>query len=224
MSDFEGRGLSCVRGERLVFRDLAFALPRGGALVLTGPNGSGKSSLLRLMAGLLPPESGTLTWGDTPVADDPAAHRERVSYLGHLDAVKPVLSALENLTFWAGLGGAGRTDVLRALDGFGLAPLAELPGRVLSAGQRRRLALARLLLVPTKLWLLDEPSVGLDRDSLARLEAACAGHRARGGRIAVATHATIDLPDAHSLDLAAFAVPPASAFAARAAEPRPAAP
>lgn len=212
MSDFEGRELSCVRGERLVFRDLAFSLSRGGALVLTGANGSGKSSLLRLMAGLLPPESGTLAWGEQRVVDDPAAHRDRVSYLGHLDAVKPVLSALENLIFWARLADGGHADAVRALDGFGLTPLADLPGRVLSAGQRRRVALARLLLAPTKLWLLDEPSVGLDRDSLMRLEAACAGHRARGGRIVVATHAAIDLPGARTLDLAAFAVPPARAF------------
>lgn len=219
MSDFEGRELSCVRGERLVFRGLDFSLPRGGALVLVGPNGSGKSTLLRLMAGLLEPESGTLAWGEKPVADDPAAHRERVSYLGHLDAVKPVLSVAENLAFWAGLAGGGLAETQRALDGFGLSPLADLPGRVLSAGQRRRLALARLLLAPTKLWLLDEPSVGLDRESLARLEAACAGHRTRGGRIVIATHAAIELPGARTLDLAAFAVPSAGAFAALHADP-----
>ena len=101
MTLFEGRDLTCVRGERHVFAGLGFAVPQGGALILHGPNGSGKSSLLRLMAGLLKPAQGSLAWDDRPVSDDPEAHRARLRYLGHLDAVKPVLSAAENLTFWA---------------------------------------------------------------------------------------------------------------------------
>jgi len=212
MSLFQGRSLTCVRGERRVFQDLDFTLPAGGALVLTGPNGSGKSSLLRLMAGLLRPAAGTLSWGaDRPVAEDPEAHRARLHYLGHLDAVKPVLTLAENLAFWARLraaSGAGPLDVAGAMAAFDLTALAAVPGRRLSAGQRRRLALARLLAAPAELWLLDEPTVGLDRASLVRLAAALAAHRAGGGRVVAATHAPIDLPGAETLALDAFAPPP----------------
>jgi len=205
MSLFSGRDLVCVRGERQVFADLAFDLAPGGALLLSGPNGSGKSSLLRLMAGLLRPAGGTLTWDGAPVADDPETHRARLRYVGHLTAVKPVLTAAENVAFWARQAGAGVADVERALAGFALTPLAHVAGRLLSSGQRHRVALARLLAAPGDLWLLDEPSVGLDQASLAHLSAAIAAHRAAGGRVAVATHTPIDMPDAQTLSLAEFA-------------------
>ena len=214
MTLFEGRDLTCVRGERRVFAGLDFALGEGGALVLHGPNGSGKSSLLRLMAGLLKPAQGRLAWGERPVADDPEAHCTRLHYLGHLDAVKPVLSAAENLAFWAaatgdrgdrGDRGNHENGVAGALERVGLAPLAEVPARMLSAGQRRRLALARLFLTPADLWLLDEPTVGLDAESIGRLQAGLADHRQGGGRVVVATHSEIDLPGAERLDLTAFA-------------------
>ena len=214
MSLFEGRDLLCVRGERRVFEGLSFALAAGGLLVLTGPNGSGKSSLLRIMAGLLRPAAGALLWNGTPVADDPDAHAVRLQYLGHLDAVKPVLSAAENLMFWAALHGGGAAEVMRALDGFDLGALAEVPGRMLSAGQKRRVALARLLAAPAEVWLLDEPTVGLDGASLARLTGAIAMHRAQGGRMVVATHTTLDAPDAEVLALDDFAVAPGAAHAA----------
>jgi heme exporter protein A len=209
MTLFEGRDLTCVRGERHVFAGLDFAVPQGGGLILHGPNGSGKSSLLRLMAGLLKPAQGGLAWGDRPVSDDPEGHRARLQYLGHLDAVKPVLSAAENLTFWAsahgGGEGGGQGGVAAALERIGLTDLADVPARVLSAGQRRRLALARLFLAPVDLWLLDEPTVGLDEDSIGRLQAGLAAHRQAGGRVVVATHTAIDLPGAERLDLTAFA-------------------
>jgi len=169
MSLFQGRSLACVRGERRVFQDLDFAVPPGGALVLTGANGSGKSSLLRLMAGLLHPTAGDLLWDGRPVAEDAEGHRARLHYLGHLDAVKPVLTLAENLAFWARLrvaSGGGTLRIAAALAAFDLTALAEAPGRRLSAGQRRRLALARLIAAPAELWLLDEPTVGLDRASL----------------------------------------------------------
>ncbi|HSR71569.1 MAG TPA: heme ABC exporter ATP-binding protein CcmA [Kiloniellales bacterium] len=210
MSVFEGRGLSCIRGERRVFEGLDFALPAGGALVLVGPNGSGKSSLLRLMAGLLHPAAGRLLWDGRPVAEDAEAFRARLRYVGHAEAVKPVLSAAENVAFWAGLQGAGPDEagdgVMRALAGFDLEYLAEVPGRMLSAGQRRRVALARLLSGPADLWLLDEPTVGLDRAARARLDSAIAAQRAAGGRVALATHGALDIPDAETLDLGRFAV------------------
>ncbi|MEE9209830.1 MAG: heme ABC exporter ATP-binding protein CcmA [Kiloniellales bacterium] len=214
MSLFEGRDLVCVRGERRVFEGLSFSVAAGGLLVLTGPNGSGKSSLLRLMAGLLRPAAGALLWDGTPVADDPDAQAARLQYLGHLDAVKPVLSAAENLTFWAGLHGGGAAEVARALDGFDLGALAEVPGRMLSAGQKRRVALARLLAAPAEVWLLDEPTVGLDAASLERLSDAIADQRARGGRVVAATHAALEAPGAEVLALDDYAVAPELAHAA----------
>jgi heme exporter protein A len=177
-------------------------VPRGGALVLLGPNGSGKSSLLRLLAGLTPAEAGRLLWDGVPVRDDTAAHRIRIRFIGHQDAVKPALTVCENLAFWAGLHGAREeAAVASALARLGLDRLADWPSRFLSAGQRRRLALARLLLAPAPVWLLDEPTTGLDRDSIAGFETALAAHRAAGGIVIAATHVPLGLPDARTLTL-----------------------
>src|SRR5487761_2507260 len=146
-NSFTGEGLACRRGERRVFKDVAFALTPGDALLLGGPNGSGKTSLLRLMAGLATPEQGVLAWDGAAIADDPAAHRARLHFTCHADALKPVLTVLETLEFWAGMrGGAGTGDAIGdALGRFRLAALAGTPCRLLSQGQRRRLALARLV-------------------------------------------------------------------------------
>lgn len=201
---FEGRELACIRGERIVFTGLNFTLAPGGALLLTGPNGSGKSSLLRLMAGLTRPAMGQLHWDGKAVAEDPEAHGARLQFVGHLEAVKPVLSVEENLMVWAGLRGAGREAVRAALDRAGLAAFAEVPGRLLSAGQKRRLALARLLAAPAQLWLLDEPTVGLDQAAIGRLVEAFAAQRAGGGSVVVTSHVEVDLPGHQRLDLAAF--------------------
>jgi heme exporter protein A len=207
---FAGRGLACRRGERLVFEALDFRLPPGGALILKGANGSGKSSLLRLMAGLTPPASGILAWNGVPVADDPGAHRGRLHFIGHADALKPALTAGENLAFWAGMRGGGAAAA--ALAQFRLRPLADLPCRFLSAGQKRRLALARLVASPAPLWLLDEPLTGLDDDAVADLYAAIAAHRAAGGCVALSTHAPLALAAAASLALGDYA--PSLALAA----------
>ena len=180
-----------MRGERRIFARLSFGLARGGALVLAGPNGSGKSSLLRMMAGLLPPAGGALLWEGEGIDGDPDAHRRRVRYVGHADAVKPALTVFENLETWARLWG-GRTGAgertTDALDALGIERLAEIPGRFLSAGQRRRLALARLLAAPAALWLLDEPRTALDNDATARLDGIIAAHRAQGGMVVMALH------------------------------------
>lgn len=206
---FAGRGLACRRGERLVFSGLAFAVPPGGALLLTGPNGSGKSSLLRLMAGLSRPEAGSLFWDGMPVGEDPAAHRARLHFIGHQDAVKPALAVGETLRFWAGMHGGAAVAV--ALAHFRLEKLAHWPCRHLSAGQRRRLALARLLASPAPLWLLDEPATGLDVEAQADLLAAILAHRRNGGRVALSTHADLPIAEAEVLALGDFAPGRASA-------------
>jgi heme exporter protein A len=194
----EAESLAAFRGERLVFRDLSFRVPAGGALVLAGPNGSGKSTLLRLLAGLGRAEAGRLLWAGEDALADRTAHAARVTYVGHLDAVKPGLTATENLQFAARLSGRA---IGAALQAFNLERLAELPARMLSAGQKRRLALARLVLSATKLWLLDEPTVGLDVASVERFGAVLAAHLAGGGMVIAATHLPLPLADAAELRL-----------------------
>jgi heme exporter protein A len=200
-AEFVARDLACRRGGRQVFAGIGFSLAPGDALVLTGPNGSGKSSLLRILAGLLPPADGALTWAGRSVAEEPEAHHARAAYLGHLDAVKPALGVAENLAFWIALGGGDTGQAVPALARFGLETLADLPARYLSQGQRRRLALARVAALPRALWLLDEPSVGLDADSLSALCAAIEAHRAAGGMVVLSTHAPLAIAAPRQLDL-----------------------
>ena len=180
-----------MRGERLIFQGLGFVVPPGGALLLLGPNGAGKSTLLRILAGLLRPEAGTVRWHGGEIVG-------QVAFVGHQDAVKPGLTAWENLALHARLAAADRRTALAAM---GLEALAELPARMLSAGQRRRLALARLILSNAPVWLLDEPTLGLDVASVARLGTALAAHRAGGGVVVAATHLDLPLPGAEALRL-----------------------
>jgi heme exporter protein A len=190
-------GLACSRGGRVVFRDVSFALSTGESLLLTGPNGAGKTSLLRLVAGLVEAMAGTirLEGGDAELTVGQHAH-----FIGHLDAVKGALTAAENVDFWrAYLGGAGSGD---ALDAFGLADLADIPAGFLSAGQKRRLALCRLAVVPRVLWLLDEPSVSLDAQSRDTLAALVSGHVAGGGIVIASTHGDLGVPFTSTLALA----------------------
>ncbi len=200
---FTGHDLTCIRGERRVFARVAFSLAAGGALLLLGANGSGKTSLLRLMAGLGRPAEGRIRWNDEDVGEDSESHNARLHFVGHGDAVKPALTARENVAFWADLRGGGDPDA--GLEAFALGPLAEVPGRFLSAGQRRRVNLARLPAAPAPLWLLDEPATALDTDSVARLRNAIARHRAGGGMVAVSSHGGLEIPDAVTLDLSDFA-------------------
>ena len=198
ISRLRTKGLAAFRAERRVFHKVDFAVAAGGALLLLGPNGSGKSTLLRLLAGLKRPDAGLITWDGQDISIDPGEHAARVAYIGHLDAVKQGLTAAENLAYDAELGGG---DAHAALATLGLAPLAALPARMLSAGQRRRLALVRLALTAAPLWLLDEPTIGLDAAAIDQFAVMLAAHRGRGGIVVAATHVTLPLPGAAVLHL-----------------------
>jgi heme exporter protein A len=190
--------LTSVRGGRTLFRDLSFALDTGEALVVAGPNGSGKTTLLRIVAGLLAP-----AFGRVALANPNASAGESVHYIGHLDGLKSALSLRENLVFYRRLfDGSGGAD--EALAQVGLAGLGSLPVEVLSAGQRRRAALARLLIARRPIWLLDEPASSLDADGQSLLARLMREHRAGGGIVIAATHAALDLVSARELRLGAL--------------------
>lgn len=188
--------LACERGGRRVFTGLSFSLSTGEALVVTGRNGAGKSSLLRMVAGLVRIAAGQLhlDGGDSELSIAEQAH-----YLGHQDALKPSLSVEENLTFWSRyLGDTVRAEALAEV---GLETLADLPAGFLSAGQRRRLSLARLLAVRRPIWLLDEPTSALDAASQLRLADVMRRHLAGGGMIIAATHGPLGIDAARELAL-----------------------
>jgi heme exporter protein A len=197
------RDLACIRAGRPVFARLSFALAAGEVLLLRGPNGSGKSSLLRILAGFLRPALGRLAWAGTTIESDAPDHRPRLHYVGHADPIKGALTARENLAFAVAVSGGRAGAVDQALAGFDLTRLADLPARYLSAGQRRRLSLARLLAADRPLWLLDEPGVGLDLANRARLEGVVAAHRAAGGIAVIASHGDVAIAGARVLELAA---------------------
>ncbi|WP_419728080.1 heme ABC exporter ATP-binding protein CcmA [Lichenicola sp.] len=192
--------LVVLRSDRLVLDGINLQLAPGEALLLTGPNGAGKSTLLRAIAGLCPLAAGRIEWDGADISDDLSRHAARLAYLGHQDALKPGLTVRENLRLTARLGGG---DPLAALGAYGLSDLADLPVRLLSAGQRRRAALARVLLEAVPLWLLDEPSLGLDDAALDRLGTVLASHRAHGGMVIATTHVGLPMPEVRHLALGA---------------------
>ena len=206
MQDFLGQGLSCFRGGRIVFTGLSFHLVNGDALILHGPNGSGKSSLLKLMAGLLEPTEGEIRWSDasSTINDDTDRHHDRTHYVGHADAIKPVMSVWENIAFWSQLR-TPEPDVMGALSAFGLKDLADVPGQFLSAGQKQRVNLARILAAPANLWLLDEPASVLDINATSFLIEAIASHREKGGIVITSTHQDLELAESQILRLDDFA-------------------
>ena len=204
MTRFHGQKLVCVRSEHMVFRRLDFDLSSGDALVLIGPNGSGKSSLLRMMAGLLRPYDGRLLWDGEDALDDFDEHGANLHYVGHHDAVKSVLTVSENIKFWAELRGGNDLGIAEALKIFDIKHLYDTPGQFLSAGQKRRVNLARIIAAPAPLWLLDEPTTALDKATIKRLEAAIQNHRDSGGMVVLSTHSDVNMPGSKTLDLAQF--------------------
>jgi heme exporter protein A len=186
--------LGCVRGGRPLFRGLSFELAAGGAITVLGPNGAGKTSLLRIIAGLLPPAEGKIILQDAASSVAEACH-----FVSHLDAVKGALTVSENLDFFRALLGGGGAPNSAALARLGLKALADLPAQVLSAGQRRRLALARLLATPRPIWLLDEPTAALDVAGKEVLVGMIDEHRARGGMVVAATHLELELEEAREI-------------------------
>ena len=194
-----GDNLQCVRGGREVFAGLNFSVADGEALVVIGRNGAGKSSLLRVIAGLVRLAGGRLALdGGLPEA----SVAEQAHYLGHQDALKPSLSVAENLQFWAEfLRVEGGIEIIPALQAVDLVPLADLPAAYLSAGQRRRLSIARLIALKRPIWLLDEPTSALDVASQARLADLMRGHLAGGGMIIAAAHGPVGLDNPRELQI-----------------------
>ena len=185
-------------GGKKVLENIHLSFYPDAKIGILGPNGSGKSTLLRVLAGLGRAEAGTLRWNGEDALSDRTTHATRVAYLGHHDAVKPGLTVAENLAFWG-----TPPEIETALHRLHLARLAPLPARMLSAGQKRRLALARLALATAPIWLLDEPTLGLDTTSVAALGTMLAAHRATGGVVLAATHLPLPLPGAETLSLTA---------------------
>jgi heme exporter protein A len=202
--------LACWRGGREVFTGVNFSLGAGEAMAIRGRNGAGKSSLLRMVIGLIRVAAGRLALegGDPEMTLGEQAH-----YLGHQDALKPSLSLGENLRFWAGFFGAAETDIAEPLAAVGLAELVDLPAAYLSAGQRRRLSIARLLAIKRPIWLLDEPTSTLDAAAQERLGEFMRAHLAGGGLIMAATHGVLGLDGARELTLDQTSSPQAAAEA-----------
>lgn len=187
--------LACARGGVPLLERVSFRLGAGDAMVLRGPNGCGKTTLLRTLAGLQPALEGSLS-----------VPPETMAYAAHADGLKPTLSVTENLAFWAAIHGL--RDVAAAIDAMNLRDLADRPAQNLSAGQKRRLGLARLLVTGRPIWVLDEPTVSLDVASVALFGDVVRRHLAQGGAVVIATHIDLGLPEARELDLAPYRARP----------------
>jgi heme exporter protein A len=190
--------LCVMRGNRLILRDVNFAIASGEALTLTGPNGAGKTTLLRSLAGFLPARSGSIRLSG---GDDERSVGEQCHYVGHLNGIKPALSVAENLEFFANFLGGTAAMASRAGETLGLGDLEDVPAALLSAGQKRRLGLARLLCAERPLWLLDEPAVSLDAASQTVLSGMVTAHLGTGGIVAAATHTPFGWTDARTINL-----------------------
>lgn len=182
-----GHNLTCIRGDRPVFSDLGFELAPGQALILSGANGSGKSSLMKIIAGLLPAQSGMISFGDQDILGDKDWISRNICYLAHKNGMKPEMTVGENLAFWANME-HHQGDVRKEAARIGIDHCLDLPVCYLSSGQARRAALTRVLCHPAKFWLLDEPTVGLDTEGVDLLANLMNDHLKAGGRILAATH------------------------------------
>lgn len=203
----EVSNLACSRGDHRLFSGLSFAVHSGQIMQIQGANGSGKTSLLRTLCGFIHPDEGKIAWEGTDVRDLAEDYFARVLYLGHLNAIKDELSALENLQISAGLSGAklGESDAIAALRRLGLKGRERLPAKVLSQGQRRRVALARLLVSDAQLWILDEPLTALDVNAVALIGELLDEHLAKQGMVIFTTHQPLSVSGAEmrSLSLSA---------------------
>lgn len=199
----EAENLAGERGGETIFAGLSFALGEGEALVVTGPNGSGKSTLLRIISGLLQPEAGKVE-----LREDGTVFPVRAAchYLGHQNAMKPALSVRENLSFWQKFNGAAQTEIDEALEAVDLPGVEHLPFGYLSTGQKRRVSIAKLLVSHRPLWIVDEPTAGLDKASEASFAELMRGHMRGGGMIVAATHIPLGLEGISALDMAACSV------------------
>ena len=199
----EVSNLACSRGDHRLFSGLGFTLYPGQILQIQGANGSGKTSLLRTLCGFIQPDEGKIAWEGSDVLDLGEEYFARMLYLGHLNAIKDELSALENLRISAGLSGMklAESDAIAALRRMGLKGRERLPAKVLSQGQRRRVALARLLVSDAALWILDEPLTALDVNAVALIEELLAEHLARQGMVIYTTHQPLNVAGARSLSL-----------------------
>ncbi|MGA1561381.1 MAG: cytochrome c biogenesis heme-transporting ATPase CcmA [Gammaproteobacteria bacterium] len=203
----QARDLACLRGERLLFKQLTLDLQPGQILQIEGPNGAGKTSLLRILAGLMQPWEGEVFYAGQSIQRERSRFLSDLAWLGHHSGIKADLSPRENLRFTQTLLGTRDDHAIdHALSIVGLSAHAEQPCRQLSAGQNRRAALARLILSPAPLWILDEPFTALDRIAITELEARFVAHAAQGGMIVLTTHQPLQaVPDLQRLDLAEFA-------------------
>jgi heme exporter protein A len=199
----EGRGLRCVRGERQLFADLNVRVVSGNCLHVRGENGVGKTSLLRLLTGLSKPESGEVLWGNHSISIDPLAYHRELLFLGHRDALKEDLTALENLQMYAALDdiSLSQESALAALWRFGLRGRENLAVHCLSAGQKRRVLMARMLTRQAKLWILDEPFNALDIQAVHELQNLIAEHISGGGLVVLTSHQEVNIPSVQVLEL-----------------------
>ncbi|MDR6432605.1 heme ABC exporter ATP-binding protein CcmA [Brucella pseudogrignonensis] len=193
--------LAGERGGETIFADLSFELSSGEALIVTGPNGSGKSTLLRIICGLLAPEQGKITLVEdaTTLPVRAACH-----YLGHQNAMKPALSVRENLLFWQEFNGAAALQIDEALEAVDLPGVEHLPFGYLSTGQKRRVSIAKLLISHRPLWIVDEPTAGLDKASESRFAELMRDHMREGGMVIAATHIPLGLEGVKTLDMAQY--------------------
>jgi heme exporter protein A len=199
----EARALTCIRGERQLFQNLSLTVTAGECLHVRGENGVGKTSLLRLLTGLAKPEAGEVLWNQQSITQDPSAYHCELLFLGHRDALKEDLTALENLQLYAVLDGIRLQDdvALAALWRFGLRGRESLPVSYLSAGQKRRVLMARMLTRQAKLWILDEPFNALDFRAVQDLQGLISEHVEQGGLVILTSHQEVHLPRVRALDL-----------------------